>query len=113
MKYKSGYYLQITRHLFHGEKFQHFSKNAKWLYAVLCELEHRFTSEGKRKRTDWFYRSDKDLAKDSQMSLATTKRVKQELKNNKDIIELWQMHWKDKELGKKSEKHVTAFRILN
>lgn len=47
------------------------------------------------------------------MSIRTTQYAKQELKNSKDIIELWQMHWRDSETEKLSHKHVTAYRILD
>lgn len=30
-----------------------------------------------------------------------------------DLIKIWQMHWMDIKTGKKSEKKVTAFRILD
>ena len=106
MKYRqeNGYYLPISRKLFNDKKFKQKSINARWLYAVLCELEHKYTGENE----DFFFRSDKDLAEDAGMSTATVWRTKKELKN---VVEMWQMHWVNPDTEKKSKKHVTAYRL--
>lgn len=104
MKYKDGYYLQLSRNLFNDDRFKSLSVNAKWLYVVLCELEHRFTGQ----KETFFFRSNEDLAEDTGLSLSSVKRAKKELE---PFIKMWQMHWKDKESGKLSKKKITAFRI--
>ena len=105
MKRKNGNYLHLSRGLFNDEKFQGLSIYAKWLYVVLNELEHKYSGD----KVDFFFRSNEDLAKDAGLKLSTLKKAKAELKG---IVQSWQMHWLDTETGKKSEKHVTAYRIL-
>lgn len=106
MKYKDGNYLHLSRKLFNDDKFANLSINAKWLYVVLNELEHRFTG----KKEDYFFRSNEDLAKDAGMSLPTLKRAKKELKDN-NIVQFMKIHFVDPETKKKSYKHVTGYRI--
>lgn len=108
MKRKQGNYLQLSRKLFNDPAWQKLSYHAKWLYVVLNELEHRFTSGGKKKKTDFFFRSNKQLCEDTGLKMTTLKAAKKELK---PFVQMWNMHWVD-ENGKKSEQHVTAFRIL-
>lgn len=105
MKYKDGNFLQLDRKLF-NDTYSNLSINAKWLYVVLVELEHKFTG----KKEDFFFRSNEDLAKDSGMSLPTLKRAKKELMQT-NLIEIWQTHYIYQN-KKKSEKHITAYRIL-
>lgn len=105
-KRKEGFYIQLKRELF-TEEYLSLSINAKWLYVVLNELEHKYTGD----KCDFFFRSNEDLAKDSGMSLATFKRAKKELLDT-DLVQHWQMHFIDPNTGKKSEKKVSACRIL-
>ena len=108
MKRKQGNYLQLSRLLFRDDgNFKDLSYQAKWLYVVLNELEHKFSGTQKE---DYFWRSNEDLAIDAGMKLSTMKAAKKELIDN-DIVQTWQMHWIDKETKKRSEKHVTAYRI--
>lgn len=104
MKYKEGNFVQVSRELFNNERFAGLSYHAKWLYVVLCELEHRYTGP----KEDYFFRSNDDLAKDAGMSLSTMKRAKEELR---PLVQMWQMHWRDPDTSKLSEKKVTAFRL--
>ena len=67
MKRKDRFFLQLSRKLFHDPEFQKLSINAKWLYVVLNELEHRFSGN----KEDFFFRSNNDLAKDAGFSLPT------------------------------------------
>ena len=60
---------------------------------------------------DFFFRSNEDLSHDSGMKLTSLKKAKAELLKS-DLVQSWQMHWIDKETKKKSEKKVTAYRIL-
>lgn len=106
MKHNNSFYLQLSRDIF-TEKYGCMSNNAKWLFVVLNELEQRFTG----KNEDYFFRSDIELAKDANMSLSVLKRAKAELLQF-DLVQCWQTHFINSTTGKKSEKHVTAYRIL-
>lgn len=105
MKYGNSFYLELSRKIF-TEEYKDLSRDAKWLYVVLNELEQRFTGKG----CDFFYRTDEDLAKDAGMSLATLKRYKLELRNS-GLVKMWNGHFKY-ENGKKSEKKLSCYRIL-
>jgi len=108
MKRKQGNYLQLSRLLFKDDSgFNSLSYQAKWLYVVLNELEHRFSGTNTE---DFFWRSNEELAKDAGMKLSTLKAAKKELQD-KNVVQSWQMHWRDPTTGKLSEKHVTAYRI--
>lgn len=105
MKHGNNFYMELSRELFRAP-YSNLSINAKWLFVVLNELEQKYTGE----KEDFFYRSNKELAKDAGMSLSTLKRAKAELLET-DLVQAWQSHFIDKD-GKKSEKHFTAYRIL-
>ncbi len=85
-----------------------------WLH----ELEQRFTGvkkdkKGKKKEVDWFFRSDQELADDTNMGTATIKRAKREFREKLEgRIQMFQIHWVDPKTGKKSHKHVTGYRFL-
>lgn len=106
-KYQDGHFLQLPRSLFNDERFTGLSDAAKWLFLVLKEDEHRFSGNGE----DFFYRSNEDLARDCGWTKSKLVRIKPEVVNS-GLVQTWQMHWIEKSTGKKSEKHVTAFRIL-
>lgn len=78
----------------------------RWLYTSLVLLEHRFTG----KKEDFFFRSIKDLSKDTQIGRRQIVSGLKELKKL-GLIHTWQMHWTDKKTKKKMEKHITAIRI--
>lgn len=105
-KRKGTFFIQVKRELFTDE-YKELSVNAKWLYVVLNELEHKYTGD----KCDFFFRSNEELAKDCNMSLGTFKRAKKELLET-DLIQHWHMHFVDTETGKKSEKKISAYRIL-
>lgn len=105
-KKKGRFFIQIKREIFQ-EKYEDLSNNAKMIYFVLNELERRYTGE----EEDWFFRSNEDLANDCKMSLATFKRAKRELLDT-DLVEHWLVHFSNPKTGKKSEKKVSAYRIL-
>lgn len=107
MKRKGKFFLQLSRIIFYEPKFQKLSVNAKWLYVVLNELEHRFSGE----KDNFFYRSNQDLADDAGFSLPTLKRAKRELIES-GLVQVSFMHWVDSETGKRSKKHITAYQIL-
>ena len=104
-KYKTDPFIQLNRFIFH--KNCNLSHKAKWLYTVLSELEHRYTGD----KTDYFFRSQEDLAKDTGFSIGTNRKLRKELVENK-WISTWNMHWIDKETKKLSEKHVKAYKLL-
>lgn len=108
-KYKNGDYCQIYNKAIKklNEHNQSVSYSTRWLYTHLCLLEHRLTG----KREDFFFRSIKDLNKDTQISCRQLIESIKKL-NQLNLIHSWQMHWIDKKTGKKSQKHITAFRIL-
>jgi len=108
-KYGNKHFIQLPREIF-TEEYNSLSRDAKWLYVVLKEDEHRYTS-GKQNGKNYFYRSDKDLAADAQMSITTLKKYKKELKEkapNLVIIEV------DKFIkgNKLSEESMTFYTML-
>jgi len=105
-KYQAGHYLELPRAIFIDQRFIKLSDAGKWLYLVLKELEHRYTGKGE----DFFFRSNEDLARDCGWYTSKLVRIKPEVVNS-GLVQTWQMHWIDKNTGKKSEKHVTAYRI--
>ena len=89
----------------HNKRIQY---SARWLYVCLTLLEHRLTG----RKEDFFFRSIKQLQGDTQISRGNIiKGIK--ILENFGLIQTWQMHWTDKKTGKKSEKHITAFRLLD
>ena len=119
-KSKEGRYCQVwnlgidrlNAHVIHlkpPQKDKHVPYSTRWLYSHLHRLEHSFCGAGKV-TDDWFYRSRKDLANDMQMNQRQVSRAIKQLKEL-GLIQTWQMHWRNKD-GKQTEKHVTAFRIL-
>lgn len=111
MKHKQGSgiaYIQLNRKVFLDEAYFDMSFQCKWIYTILTELEHRYTG----KNETFFFRSDKDLADDCGMGLTSLKKYKKELLSYDGIVQTWRMHWIDPETKKKSEKAVTAYRLL-
>ncbi len=82
--------------------------STRWLYVHLCYLEHRLTG----KKEDFFFRSVRELSKETRMGVNQVVNGIKILKKQ-NLIQTWQMHWIDKNTGKKSEKHITAFRMLD
>lgn len=105
MKHGNTFYLELSREIF-SDQCKDLSNGAKWLFVVLNELEQRYTGKG----CDFFYRTDADLANDANLSLATLKRYKAELRNTQ-LVQMWNGHFIDED-GKKSEKKFSYYRIL-
>lgn len=110
MKYKDGNFLQVFKPAIeilnqHNSKI---SYSTRWLFVHLCYLEHKFTGI----KENFFFRSIDDLHKDTGIG---KRQIVEGIKGLSKIglIKTWQMHWIDKETKKKSEKHITAFRIVN
>ena len=104
-KERKEFFIPFPRQLFKEDTG--LSWKSKWLYTVLCELEHRFTG---KKKVDFFFRTQSDLSKDTGMTVNTNRKCRRELES-KGWIQTWKMHWLDPETGKKSEKHTIAFRL--
>lgn len=107
LKYGNDYYLQLSRHIF-DERYKDLSVNAKWLYVVLNELKQRYVNN--KSKDNWFFRSNEQLAEDSGLGITSVKLAKKELVESK-LIQIAQMHFVDKETGKKSKKKITAYYI--
>jgi hypothetical protein len=104
-KYNDNPFVQLSRSIFHEDC--KLSYKAKWLYCVLSELEHRYTGD----KCDFFFRTQLDIKIDTGMDLRTIRKARKELIKF-DYVETWQMFWTNPETKKKSEKHVTAYRLL-
>ncbi len=104
-KYNEHPFIQLSRSIFHEDC--KLSYKAKWLYCVLSELEHRYTGD----KCDYFFRAQSDIKNDSGMDLRTMRAARKELIES-GYVDMWQMHWIDKETKKRSEKHVTAYELL-
>lgn len=104
MKYNNTYFIQLSRAIFEN-KYKSLSVNAKWLYCVLNELEHRYSRES----DGLFYRTNEELAEDAGMSLATLKRAKKELAES-GLVEICKVHFVTG--GVRSKKKVTGYRIV-
>ncbi len=98
--------MQVSRDLFSDGAFLSLSDSGRCLLFMLKELEHRYTGEN----TTFFFRSNEDLAKDCGWSISKLKRVKKEVAKS-GLLRVSKMHWVDDD-GKKSEKHVTAYRLF-
>lgn len=106
-KYGNSFYFEITRYLW-KEPYKNMSINAKWLYATLKEVEHRFTN----KEQNWFFVTDSELSELSGLSLSSVKRAKVKLKEI-GLIKCGYMHWVDNKTGKKSEKKITSYTMID
>ena len=107
-KHGNTFYLELKRDIF-TEEYDSLSNNAKWLYVVLNELEQRYTGA----KENFFFRTDVDLAFDCGMSDKTFKRAKAELKlKGQNLVKIWQGHYWNRETEKKSQKHMTFYKIL-
>ena len=104
MKHRTSHYYPFPRQVF--PILLKSKDSTKWLFTVLCELEHQFTGN----KVDFFYRSLKDLSGDTGQSSKTIIKGLKEL-SMLGLIEKWQMHWTIEDSKKFSEKHITAIRI--
>lgn len=109
MKHGNTNFLQLSRVIFNEPPYCDLSQNAKWLYIVLNELEHRYTG----KKENFFYRSNEDLANDTGLSESVLKRAKAELLKT-DLVHFWRGHFiynRGTPDEKKSEKRISCYRI--
>ena len=106
-KYKDGNYIQLPRKIFNDFDYESVPMYSRWIYTMMCELEHKFTG----KKEDFFFRSDEDLASDCGLSVATIRRYKKPLIDS-GLVEHWNTHFRDPITKKRSEKKVSAYRIL-
>lgn len=108
MKYGNSFYMELSRAIFDNDHQKQMSRNAKWLFVCLNEMEQRrCTGKGQ----DWFLCTDKELCELSGFSINTLKQAKSELRKT-DLIEVTRGHWKYVETGKSSVKQPTVYRIL-
>jgi hypothetical protein len=106
MKHHNTHFLQLSRKIFTSE-YSNLSNGAKWLFVVLNELEQKYTGE----KEDFFFRTNEDLVNDTGFGITKLKLVKAELVKT-DLIKTWRMHFIDKATGRRSEKTVTAYKII-
>lgn len=103
-KHGKSFYLELSREIFKDE-YKGLSTNAKWLYTVLTELEHRLTGKGENSS---FYQSDSDLSELSGIKRTALKEAKKELADS-GLIEVWQAPLGTD--GKRTRKHITHYRL--
>lgn len=103
MKYNNTYYMQVPRTILKYD----LSSNAIHLYIMLKELEQRYCGENK----DYFWHTDEMLSEELNWSISKVRRTKDELLAN-GIISTALMPFRDAETDKRSERHVTVYRIL-
>ena len=107
MKHGNTYYLELGRTVFNKHTYEELPAYSRWIFTVLNELEQKYTGY----KEDYFFRSDENLAEDCGLSISTVKRYKKHLIKF-GYVQHWNMHFIDKETQKRSEKKVSAYRIL-
>ena len=106
-KYKGEFFLQVDRGVFNSD-YKCLTPTACKVYFMLCELEHRFcTGDG----SDFFFRTNEDLAEDTGLNVSTVKKAKKELRE-KGYIATHLVHFRDVTTGTRSKKKETGYRIL-
>lgn len=108
MKYCNRFFMELSRVIFTDE-YAHLSRNAKWLFVVLNELEARFTNG--KKQNDFFFRTDAELCQDCGFSINTLKKAKAELRQT-NLVKIGRGHWHYKETGKSDIRQPTTYQIL-
>ena len=103
--YEYGKKVDINRKVFDNR--YNLSVDAKWLYSTLAYVKTSYVEQGK----DYFIITNDRLSEVSGLKLTTLKKAKKELLET-DLVQHWQMHFVDTETGKKSEKKISAYRIL-
>lgn len=107
-KYDNKNYLELNRDIFQEPYCSLLSYHAKWLFVVLKELEHRYCTSD----TYEFFRTDKDLIKDTGLSEKTLKKAKKELKDYaSDLIDISSKPIWDPEKKKYTKGHITHYCI--
>ena len=109
MKYKKENFYQVHKEaiqILNGHN-QKISCSTRWLYVYLIYLEHLYTGT----EEDFFFHSIDQIKLATGISNKTIVKAIKTL-NDLQLIQSWQMRWVDPKTGKKSEKHITAFRIL-
>lgn len=107
MKTGNRFYMELSREIF-TEEYKNLSRNAKWLFICLNELEQRFCpSEGR----DWFLATNDQLCQITGFSEKTLKIAKAELRET-DLVEMTRGKWIYVATGKSSIKQPTRYRIL-
>lgn len=107
MKYQEGFYLEFPRSLFKDERYLSLSDQAKWLFLVLKENEHRFTSKGKHS----FFRSNTDLARDCGWNVKKLERYKKEVAST-GLISYKTTKEGNKKTDPDDKKSITIYKVL-
>lgn len=105
-KYKERYFLQVDRGVFDSD-YKDLTPSACKVYFMLCELEHRFCTDD----SNYFFRTNEDLAEDTGLNVSTVKKAKKELRE-KGYIETPLVHFRGGTTNTRSKKKVTGYRIL-
>jgi CRP-like cAMP-binding protein len=79
----NGNFFRISHEVFKSERFKKLRPSSKVLYMTLCHLRNRYGD-----KDGIFYRTDRDLAEDSGLSLETVSESK------KDLIKSRFLKWK-------------------
>jgi hypothetical protein len=113
-KYKKRNFYHASK-VIDDERLDGLPYQSIYIYNVMEELEHKYTSEDKT----YFFHSDEDFARDCRMPLSTFKRYKKSLieRNNELTTEYMPLFviWQDASFnhmtGKKSTKHITHYAV--
>ena len=111
MKHGNQFYMELPRDVFHPA-YDGMSKNAKWLFIVLNELEQRFIGIDGYDSSDFFLRTDKQLCNDTGFSICTLKKAKAELKCYPELVKISRGAWVYKDTKKSSIQQPTRFTIV-
>jgi predicted transcriptional regulator len=110
-KYKPDFFITIDRAIFKILNSKEIRPAVKLVYFILNDLEHQYTNNKTKKvRDDWFFRSIKDLCKDTNLSNKTVIKALQQLEEL-GLIETRYKHWIQDD-GKMSEMHITEMRVI-
>lgn len=107
MKKGNVFYMELSRALFDIDH-KDLSRNAKWLFVCLNEMEQRYCPDRGR---DWFLCTDKQLCEISGFSINTLKAAKSELRKT-DLVEVSRGKWIYNDTGKSGISQPTKYRIL-
>lgn len=108
MKNGNVFYMELSRAIF-DEQHKNMSRNAKWLFVCLNELEQRYCSNNSDR--DFFMSTDKQLCDITGFSINTLKAAKAELRKT-DLVDVSRGGWHYTDTGKSAISQPTVYRIL-
>lgn len=110
MKRRDEKFFPFPWEILNDRQFYELSPSAKIVVTYLLYYEHKFAES---KTDDKFFVVDADLSEATGLGLRTITDAKKEIKEKLGhIIEVFYLHWRDTETGKRSKKHVTGYRFL-